>query len=77
MYTKKELEYAANIIRRIAQEHQVPGADVRSEMYEAMRAGRNNSDPEVQVRWRTFHYAGDEPTVEEFILWTSSQILAS
>ena len=77
MYTKKELEYAANIIRRIAQEHHVPEAEVRSEMYEAMRAGRNNSDPEVQVRWRTFHYAGDEPTVEEVILWTSSQILAA
>ena len=36
-----------------------------------------NSDPEVQARWRTFHFSGDEPTVEEFILWTSSQILAS
>ena len=29
MYTKKELEYAANIIRRIAQEHHVPEAEVR------------------------------------------------
>ena len=77
MYTKKELAYAANIIRRIAQEHHVPEAEVRSEMYEAMRVGRNNSDPEVQARWRTFHDAGDEPTVEEFILWTSSQIQAS
>lgn len=77
MYTKKELANAANIIRRIAREHHVSEAEVRSEMFEAMKAGRNNSDPEVQARWRTFHYAGDEPTVEEFILWTSSQILAS
>ena len=77
MYTKKELEYAAIIIRRIAQEHHVPEAEVRSEMYEAMKVGRNNPDPEVQARWRTFQFAGDEPTVEEFILWTSSQIRAS
>lgn len=68
--------YAANIIRRIAQEHNASEAEVRSEMYEAMNAGRNNSDPEVQARWRTFHFAGDEPTVEEFILWTASQIRA-
>ena len=77
MYTKKELKYAASIIRRIAREHHVSEAEVRSEMYEGMKAGRDNSDPEVQARWRTFHFSGDEPTVEEFILWTSSQILAS
>ena len=77
MYTKKEMTYAANIIRRIAQEHNVSEAEVRSEMYEAMNAGRNNPDPKVQARWRTFCFAGEEPTVEEFILWTSSQILIS
>lgn len=51
MYTKKELKYAASIIRRIAREHHVSEAEVRSEMYEAMKAGRDNSDPEVQARW--------------------------
>ena len=77
MYTKKELEHAANRIRMIAQEHDLSEAEVRSEMYEAMNAGRNDPDPEVQARWRTFRFAGDEPTVEEFLLWIRSRIPVS
>ena len=74
MYTKKELAHATDIIKRIAREHGVPEAQVRADMQEAMNAGRANPDPAVQARWAAFHYAGTEPTVEEFILWTASQI---
>ena len=42
MYTEKELKAAAKIIRRIAREHHVPEEQVRSDMTEAMNAGRNN-----------------------------------
>ena len=69
MYTKWELNRAAEIIRQIARENNVPEEQVRKDMKEAMDAGRNNPDPAVQARWREFHYAGDEPTLEEFILW--------
>lgn len=72
MYTQKELEAASDIIRQIAREHHVPEEQVRSDMEEAMNAGRSNPDPSVQARWASFHYAGEEPTVEEFILWTAS-----
>ena len=75
MYTKKELKRVANIIRQIARENNVPEAQVRKDMKEAMDAGRSNPDPSVQARWREFHYAGDEPTLEEFILWTTETAL--
>ena len=54
MYAKKELAYAANRIKRVAQGHRVSEADEQPEMYEAMNGG-DSSDVEVQARWRTFH----------------------
>ena len=74
MYTEKELKAAASIIRRIARQHHVSEEQVRSDMTEAMNAGRNNPDPEVQARWATFRFSGKEPTVEEFILWTAGMV---
>ena len=50
MYTKKELESAANIIKKIAYENHVTEAQVRADMEEAMNLGRNNPDPAVQAR---------------------------
>ncbi len=72
MYTEKELKAAADIIRQIAREHHVPEEQVRLDLKEAMNAGRSNPDPAVQARWTTFHYAGAEPTLEEFVLWAAS-----
>ena len=74
MYTKKELRKATKIIKRIASEHKVTEAQVRADMLEAMQYGRQNPDPAVQERWSEFEYAGNEPTVEEFILWTASLV---
>ncbi len=71
MYTKKEREAVAEIIKRIAREHHVPEVQVRADMEEAMNAGRSSPDPAVQARWAGFSYAGVEPTLEEFILWTA------
>ena len=72
MYTEKELKAAADIIRRIAREQQVPEAQVRSAMEEAVNAGRYDPHPTVQARWKTFHYSGEAPTAEEFILWAAA-----
>ena len=72
MYTKRELRKATQIIKRIAREHNVSEAQVHADMLEAMRYGRQNPDPTVQARWAEFQYAGNEPTVEEFILWSAS-----
>ena len=75
MYTKKELELAAGIIKKIALESRVSEKQVRADMKEAMDYGRLNPDPNVRAKWATFQYAGDEPTIEEFILWTTSQVV--
>jgi hypothetical protein len=42
-----------------------------------MDVGRYNPDPAVQTKWAGFEYAGDEPTLEEFILWMAGQIKES
>ena len=74
MYAKKELKRSADIIKRIARENNIPEERVRADMKEAMNAGRNNPNPEVQARWASFDFTGEEPTVEEFILWVASLI---
>ena len=50
---------------------------MRRDMKEAMDAGRSNPDPAVQAKWAGFEYSGDEPTLEEFILWMAGQIKES
>ena len=77
MYTKRELKRAAGIIRQIARDNHVTEEEVRRDMKEAMDAGRNNPDPAVQAKWARFEYVGDEPTLEEFILWMVGQIKES
>ena len=77
MYTKRELKRAAGIIRQIARENNVTEDEVRRDMKEAMDAGRSNPNPAVQAKWAGFDYAGDEPTLEEFILWMAGQIKES
>lgn len=71
MYTKKQLEGVNEIIKRIARENHITEAELRAHMKEAMESGRNNPDPLVQAEWADFEYAGNEPTIEEFILWLS------
>ena len=77
MYTKRELKRAAEIIRQIARDNHVTEEEVRRDMKEAMDAGRNNPDLAVQAKWVGFEYAGDEPTLEEFILWMAEKIKES
>lgn len=72
MYTKRELEAVTNIIREIARKNNVPEAQVRADIQEAIKCGRSDPDPAVQARWAKFHYSGTEPTAEEFILWAAS-----
>lgn len=72
MYTKRELKRAAEIIKKIARDNNVPEAQVRADMQEAMDYGRKNPDPIAQARWKDFRYAGPEPTLEEFILWVAA-----
>ena len=72
MYTTQEINRAKEIIKQIARENHVSEQQVRKDMQEAMSYGRNNPDPMVQARWRSFKFRGSEPMVEEFILWAAS-----
>lgn len=77
MYTKKEIKRAAEIIRQVARDNHVTEEEVRRDMKEAMEKGRQNTDPAVQAKWAGFAYAGDEPTLEEFILWMCKGLFPS
>ena len=72
-----KMRRAAGIIRQIARDNHVTEEEVRRDMKEAMDVGRSNPDPAVQAKWAGFEYAGDEPTLEEFILWMAGQIKES
>lgn len=74
MYTAKQLQKAAEIIKRIAREDHLPEAQIRAEMKEAIRAAKNNPDPAARALWASFRYRGAEPTAEEFILWSAGLV---
>ena len=74
MYSEFDLKRAAQIIRRISRENNMSEEQVRADMKEAMEAGMNDPDPVVQAKWDEFRFAGKEPTIEEFILWTASRV---
>ena len=71
-YSKSDLIRASQMITRMAKEHGVTEAEVRSDLLEAMQAGMENSDPNVQEKWKSFHYAGENATAEEFLAWVFS-----
>lgn len=71
-FSKGELIRACQMIKHLADEHGVTEAEVRSDLLEAMKAGRNNPDPRVKEKWAAFHYAGEYPTADEFLAWVLS-----
>ncbi len=56
-----------NVIKKVAKAHGVSAKEVREEMLKAIRAGRENPDPNVQAMWNRLFPNGKEPTPEEFI----------
>lgn len=74
MFTEKQKKAASRIIARIARDNQVSEAEVRFEMQKAMEQGMSSSDPAVKARWASFSFSGEDPTVEEFILWAVSMV---
>ena len=74
MYSEFDLKRAAQIIERIARENKISEEQMRTDMKEAMEAGRKDPDPVVQAQWEEFRFVGKEPTIEEFILWTATRV---
>ena len=71
--TDEMMAQGRRIIAEIAKNHGVSEAKVRADMLEAMRAGMENPDPEVQKQWQEIPWRGQEPTAEEFILWMAQK----
>ena len=71
-FSKSDLIKASQMIKRLAEDHGVTEAEVRSDLLEAMQAGMENSDPNVQEKWKSFHYASKKATAEEFLAWVLS-----
>ena len=63
------------VIKKVAKENNISEKEVREEMLKAIRAGRENPDPEVQARWNELFPDGKEPTPEEFIKTIAQYIL--
>ena len=72
--TEDMLAHARVIIAEIAEEHDIPESEVCADMLEAMRAGMENPDPEVQKQWIQIPWQGAEPSVEEFIAWMTWKV---
>ena len=58
MYSELDLKRAAQIIVKIARENNMSEERVRADIKEAMEAGRNDSDPNVQAQWEEFQFVG-------------------
>ena len=75
--TNEELRKASQMITRLSKLHGVSESEVRADLLTAMKAGMDNSDPSVQEHWRSFAFAGTEPTVEEFLAWVLAQSISA
>lgn len=69
IHTHTEIIAVKRHISELAAQLGIPETKIREDMMEAINSSKNNTDPNVQELWKTFHYAGAEPTLEEFILW--------
>ena len=77
MYSTDEIERMKRYITQLAINNSEPEEDVRALMLEAMNAGMSSTDPSVQEQWKSFEYAGEQPTIEEFLIWMVRRVMDS
>lgn len=75
--TPRQQAYMEKVIAQIAQKHGVTEAEVRRDITELIVESMKNAqgDPAVLELWKTCPCKGDIPTPEEFIFWTSRQVV--
>ena len=64
-----ELRQARRVIRAVAEQNGVSAETVRREIMEAIHAGMDNPNPEIQARWKLIPWRSGTPTAEEFLAW--------
>lgn len=62
------------ILERIALENNTTAEAVYREMQQAIDAGFDNPDPEVQERWKLLGYNGKRPTPEDLVMNISKML---
>lgn len=67
--TGRELDRAARNISALAKLHDVPEAEIRSEISQAIQAFCGSQEPRAQALRKTFPCNGSSPSPEEFLLW--------
>lgn len=73
----KEQKAMEKTISQIAKKHGVTEAEVRRDITELIVESMKNAqaDPVARELWKCCPCAGDIPTPEEFIFWTSCRVL--
>lgn len=75
--TPEQQKHMEQVIKQIAKEHGVTEAEVRRDITEVIVESMKTPDPVAQDLWRSCPRAGDIPTPEEFIFWTSGLVADS
>jgi len=75
--SKQEQAAMEKVITQLSQSRGVPEEEVRRDLteliVESMKAIRDN--PAARAFWQSCPCAGDIPTPEEFIFWTSCRVM--
>ena len=61
------------ILMQIAAENHTTVEEVRKEIAEAIAAGMQHPDPEIQTKWRAMSQTGGTPTPEEAIRYLTRE----
>lgn len=75
--TAEQQKAMARIIAQIAVKNGVTEAEVRRDITELIETAMANPDPIVRAQWEMCPRAGEIPTPEEFIFWTSGMVIRS
>lgn len=60
-------------MERMAKENGMTVAEMEREMANAIHAAMNSPDPQIRERWKEISPDGNEPTVEEFLLYCAQK----
>lgn len=75
--TPEQQKHMEQVITQIAQKHGVTEEEVRRDITELIVESMKTPDPVAQDLWRHCPCAGDIPTPEEFIFWSSGLVADS
>ena len=61
-------------LKKVADQYDVPAAEVRREIDDAIETGMADPDPAIRKIWEAIPRKGSKPSAEELIAWVVDQI---